>query len=167
MNRRLYFLIPDKSHALSVVLELTSHGVDLDHIHTLANKKVHLQGLPNAEHQNRDLGHRIEDLLWKGNLALFCLALASLMILPLTIGLTAWLLLPAGLMVATFMGGLLFSRVPNTHLDEFRDALAHGEILLIVDVPQKRVADIEDRVHHHHPEATVGGVGWESEVFGF
>jgi hypothetical protein len=167
MNRRLYFLIPDKSHALSVVLELTSHGVDLDHIHTLANKKVRLQGLPNAEHQNRDLGHRIEDLLWKGNLAMFCLALVSLLILPLIIGLTAWLLLPVGIMLATFIGGLLFSRVPNTHLDEFRDALAHGEILLMADVPQKHVANIEDRVHHHHPEATVGGVGWESEVFGF
>ena len=167
MNRRLYFLIPDKSHTLSVVLELTSHGIDLDHIHTLANKKVRLQGPPNAEHQNRDLGHRIEDLLWKGNLAMFCLALVSLLILPLIIGLTAWLLLPVGIMLATFMGGLLFSRVPNTHLDEFRDALAHGEILLMADVPQKRVANIEDRVHHHHPEATVGGVGWESEVFGF
>jgi hypothetical protein len=167
MNRRLYFLIPDKSHALSVVLELSSHGVDLDHIHTLANKKVRLQGLPNAEHQNRDLGHRIEDLLWKGNLAMFCLALVSLLILPLIIGLTAWLLLPVGIMLATFIGGLLFSRVPNTHLDEFRDALAHGKILLMADVPQKSVADIENRVHHHHPEATVGGVGWESEVFGF
>lgn len=167
MNRRLYFLIPDKSHALSIVFELTRHDIDPDHIHTLANRKVRLQGLPNAKHHNRDLGHRIKDLLWKGNLALFFLALVSLLVLPLTIGLTAWLLLPAAIMAATFLGGLLFSRVPNVHLDEFRDALAHGEILLMVDAPQQRVAEIENRVHHHHPEAAVGGVGWESEVFGF
>ena len=56
---------------------------------------------------------------------------------------------------------------PQQGLDEFRDALAHGDILLMVDLPQKRVADIEDRVHHHHPETTLGGVGWESEAFGF
>ena len=139
MNRRLYFLIPDKSHALSAVYELTRHGINLDHIHTLANKKVRLQSLPNAGHQFQDPGQRIEDLLWKTNLVIFGLALA----------------------------GLLFTRVPNVHLDEFRDALAHGEILLMVDVPQTRVAEIEELVHHHHPEATVGGVGWETEVFGF
>ena len=108
MNRKLYFLIPDKSHALSIVHELTSHGINLDHIHALANKKVRLQGLPNATHQNRDLSHRFEDLLWKGNLTLFCLALASLMVLPLTIGVTTWLLLPVGIMLASFFGGLLF-----------------------------------------------------------
>ena len=167
MNRRLYFLIPDKSHALSVVFELTSHGVDLDHIRALADRKVRLQGLPNARHQIQDPGHRIEGLLWKGNLVIFGLALGSLVILLFTRGLDAWLLIPVGIMLASFLGGLLFTRVPNVHLDEFRDALAHGEILLMVDIPQKYVADIEDRVHRHHPETTVGGVGWESEVFGF
>jgi hypothetical protein len=69
-------------------------------------------------------------------------------------------------MLATFLAGLLFTRVPNTHLDEFRDALAHGEILPMVDVPQTRVADLEDRVHHHHPETTVGGIGWGTGALG-
>ena len=57
-------------------------------------------------------------------------------------------------------------RIPNVHLDEFRDALAHGEILLMVDVAQQRVADIEDCVHHNHPETTIGGVGWGTEALG-
>jgi|GEM_PF-3763302 len=38
--------------------------------------------------------------------------------------------------------------------------MAHGEILLMVDVPETRVADIEGRVHRHHPEVAVGGIGW-------
>jgi hypothetical protein len=50
------------------------------------------------------------------------------------------------------------------HLGEFRDALAHGEVLLMVDVPRGRVSEVEDRVHRHHPEATVGGVGWSADM---
>ena len=167
MNRRLYFLMPDKAHALSVIYELTSNGIDVDHIHALADKKVRLKGLPNASwHQSHDTGHRVEDLLWKINLFVFGLALGSLATLLLSKGLNAWLLVPSGIMLVTFLVGLLFTRVPNTRLGEFRDALAHGEILLMVDVPQTRAADIEDRVRHHHPETTVGGVGWGTEALG-
>ena len=42
----------------------------------------------------------------------------------------------------------------------------HGEILLMVDVTEERVADIENLVHRHHPEATVGGVSWGTPAFG-
>jgi hypothetical protein len=40
--------------------------------------------------------------------------------------------------------------VPNTHLDEFRDELAHGEILLMIDTVESRV----------------GGFGWGTKAFG-
>ena len=56
--------------------------------------------------------------------------------------------------------------VPDVHLTEFTDALSHGEILLMVDVPASRVAEIEDFVHHRYPEAVVGGVSWTVEGFG-
>jgi hypothetical protein len=50
------------------------------------------------------------------------------------------------------------------YLTEFTDALSHGEVLLMIDVPAKRVAEIEDFVHHRYPEACVGGVGWSMGV---
>lgn len=62
------------------------------------------------------------------------------------------------------MAGFLFTDVHNVHLNEFREALQHGEILLMVDVPVRRVAEIEDLVYHRHPEVTVGGVGWASHL---
>ena len=65
---------------------------------------------------------------------------------------------PIVIMAANFLIGARFAHLPNTHLDEFRDALAHGETLLMVDVVEDRVAELEKRVHQHHPEATVGGV---------
>jgi hypothetical protein len=52
------------------------------------------------------------------------------------------------------------------HLTEFTDALAHGEILLMVDVSLHRVAEIENFVHRHHPEAAISGTSWTIDALG-
>jgi hypothetical protein len=68
-------------------------------------------------------------------------------------------------MLATFLTGVEFTRhIPNVHLSEFTDAIHHREILLMVDVPVAQVAQVEKRVHRHHPEAVAGGVGWHSDA---
>ena len=70
-------------------------------------------------------------------------------------------------MLITFIAGQHFvARIPDVHLTEFTDALAHGEILLMVDVPLYRVAEIETFVHQQHPEATVAGTSWTMDAFG-
>lgn len=167
MNRRLYFLIPDRTHALAVVEDLVKNGIDIQHMHAVADRRTRLDGLPHASRrQRRDSASRVENCLWNCNLASFGLAFVATLILPIFIGLSWWLLLPIGIMAANFFAGLHFISVPNTHLGEFRDALAHGEILLMVDVPEKQVAEVESEIHQHHPEATVGGVGWSTQAFG-
>ena len=85
----------------------------------------------------------------------FGLALGTLLTLGIVNGTSAWLLLPLGMMLASFLAGLRFTRLPNVHLDEFRDALSHGEILLMVDVPKKEVDEIRDIILEHHPEALI------------
>jgi hypothetical protein len=141
MKRRLYFLFPDVEKARRVVEDLTRAGIDQMHMHALAKEGVALPGLPGATSlQRADWGRRIERMLWGGNLTVFA-------------------------MLATFAAGATFApKVPNVHLEEFRDALAHGEVLLMVDVPRARVAEVEEQVHRHHPEATVGGVGWAADA---
>jgi hypothetical protein len=77
-----------------------------------------------------------------------------------------WSAVALFIMLATFIAGEQFVvHVPNVHLTEFTDALSHGEILLMVDVPKNRVAEIEHFVHHRYPEAVVGGVGWSIDAF--
>jgi hypothetical protein len=167
MDRRLYFLLPDAGHALAIVNELAQSGIEPERIHTLADSRVALGDLPKASiRQINDTARRVETVLWDGNLVVFGLALGVLATLLVSGHLSGWLLIPLGVMLASFLAGLGFTRLPNTHLDEFRNALAHGEILLMVDVAEARVADIENRVHHHHPEAAVGGVGWATRAFG-
>lgn len=162
MNRRLYFLLPDTGHARRVVSDLQAAGIERRYIHAISGRGVDLQGLPVATQQQRaDLAARIERYLWRGNLGIFFIALLALLTLAMLQVSGYWLLLPAGIMLLAFSAGLQFvTHVPDVHLAEFRDALRHREILLMIDVPVSQVARVEELVHRHHPEAIVGGVGW-------
>jgi len=162
MKRRLYFLLPDESHARVVLSELQASGVDRRFMHAIAGQGADLQGLPAATKQQRaDVAARIEKYLWDGNLGIFFIAFLALLVLVALQFNGYWLLLPAGIMLVAFIVGLEFvTHVPNVHLEEFRDALQHREILLLIDVPVTQVARVEELVHRHHPEAVAGGVGW-------
>ena len=167
MRRRLYFLLPDREHARSVVDELTLEGISVRNMHTHGARGTPLDGLPVASpRQANDAAGHLENFLWNANLLSFFVAFAIFIILAFTTGANLWLFAPAIIMAANFLIGVRFMRLPNTHLNEFRDALAHGEILLMVDVTEERVADVENLVHHHHPEAAVGGVSWGTHAFG-
>lgn len=167
MTRRLYFLLPDEERALAVVRDLEADGVARERIHAIPGKGVTLTQLPEATPKQRaDALGRGERIAWYGNIALFGIATLGL-VLALAYARPGWASLAAAVMVASFVAGALFAlRVPDTHLDEFRDALAHGNVLLLVDVPRERVAAIESLVEHRHPSATPGGVGWTLDVAG-
>lgn len=166
MKRRLYFLLPDTEHARAVVSELEARGVERNFMHAIAGRGGDVNGLPVASRmQCDDLGARIEQYLWGGNLALFFLALIALVVLALLPLPWWWLLLPAGIMLATFLTGLEFvMHTPNVHLAEFQSAMRHREILLMIDVPARQVAEVEEMVHRRHPEAIAGGVGWSVDA---
>ncbi|MEW6330365.1 MAG: hypothetical protein AB1560_02790 [Pseudomonadota bacterium] len=163
--RRLYFIVPDESQAANLVDDLQAAGVDRRHIHAIAGKGATLEKLPAAnEHQRRDAVWRLQKILWLGNLALFTLGSIGLIVSVLQ-GSLAGAILSFVAMALTLAAGALFAiRVPDTHLDEFRGVLAHPEVLLMVDVPKRRVAEIEELVSRRHPEATAGGTGWTIEA---
>lgn len=162
MKRRLYFLLPDVAHARAVVAELTASGIRYNAMHVVARPGLDMADLPVAtSRETVDLGGRLETLLWDGNLAVFFIALLVLVGLLLLQIHWAWLLIPAVIMLGTFAAGLVFTaRIPNVHLSEFTDAIHHGELLLMIDVPVRHVSYVESLVHRHHPEAVTGGVGW-------
>ena len=162
MNQRLYFLLPDREHAAAVVNELIAGGFDENSLHTLAGKGLSSHGLPrSSDRQRNDFAGLLEFWGWRSNLALFFLsALALVYMIFFNAGL--WMFVPAVLMVVSFLLGERFTHLPNTHLSEFRDALRHGEILLMVDTPAGRVGEVEHRVHGRHPEAIAGGASWNT-----
>lgn len=168
MKRRLYFLLPDTEHAKSVVDELERYGIERHFMHTIAGEGGDLNGLPVAsKNQKMDFAARIERFLWGGNLALFFTSLFALFVVLLLGVEWYWLFLPVGLMLTSFMMGLEFAtHVPNVHLADFRDAMRHCEILLMIDVPLWRIARVEKLVRKYHPEAVSGGVGWCVDAIG-
>lgn len=163
--RRLYFIVPDESRAINVVSDLEAAGVDRQHIHAIAGKGAAMEKLPAAsERQRHDTGWHLQRTLWTGNLALFAVAAAAL-IVSLLRDSAASAFLSIAVMMLSFIAGFLFAtRVPDTHLDEFRGVLAHPEVLLMVDVPKNRLAEIEELISRRHPEATAGGTGWTIEA---
>lgn len=166
MLRRLFFLFPDAAHAQHVVDELVDRGVHIRHIHAIANG-VDLGSLPQAtERQKKDVKFRLEWFVWNTNLLLFAAALIVLFT-SLIFGWFIWAMLALLVMLLTFYTGEQFAvKVPDVQLSEFTDALSHGEVLLMIDVPKNKVAEIEGLVHRRHPEASVGGVGWTMNAFG-
>jgi hypothetical protein len=60
----------------------------------------------------------------------------------------------------TFINGYFWARVPDTHLSEFRAAMSHGEILLMIDVAEQDLANVETNFHRHHPGAIECGTSW-------
>ena len=166
MERRLYFLLPDVAHARAVLAKLETSGIESKYTHVIAAKEIDLEDLPLASpNQRMDLGARLETIFWDGNLVLFFLALVALTILTLMNVSGFWLLVPAIIMLSTFIVGIGFTKyIPNVHLSEFADALRHKEILLMIDVPVGQVARVEKLIHHNHPEAVAGGVGWHIEA---
>lgn len=166
MLRRLYFLFPDEPHAQRAVDDLISLDISERRIHAIA-KNVALKTLPPATHrQKNDTAFRIEWFLWTANLVVFSLAVIAFVIALIDVAFI-WAIIAFGVMAASFIAGEYFVvHVPDVHLSAFADALSHGEILLMIDVPKSHVAEIERFIHHKYPVAVVGGVSWSVDAFG-
>lgn len=165
MLRRLYFVLPSTSSTTNILAELQQAGIEPRHLAVASRtpEKIHIQGLRTRDAVH-DRGDQIEHALWNLNLLLFGIAALTFISQLLMQGLTAWLLVPLTVMAATFIAGLRFTHIPNTHLHEFADALHHGELVLMADVEPAQVASIEELVRQHHPDAAVGGIGWSSDL---
>jgi len=164
MLRRLFFLFPDESHAQKAVNHLLEMDVTERHIHAIAHG-VELKTLPEATNrQKNDTAFKVENFLWHLNLLVFIVAVLALV--PSLFISDLMIVASLSVMLITFILGEQFVvKVPDVHLTEFTAALSHGEVLLMIDVPNRRVSEIEDYVRHNYPEAIIGGVGWSLDAF--
>jgi hypothetical protein len=159
--RRLYFLMPDITVTHNLVNELLLSHVEERYIHVIAKEGTPMEDLPEASLlQKSDFVPAIEKGLTVGAIT------------GIVCGLVAMTFPPAGLVIgggAVFaigaagagVGGLMSSMVgiglPNSRLKKFEDAVNQGEVLVLVDVERLRVAEIEELVQKHHPEADIEG----------
>jgi hypothetical protein len=159
MNRRLYFLLPDVAHTLKVVNELQQSSIKM-RLHIKAGKGIERSLLPTElQDIHRDTEHLMGRVLWHTNLTVFFIALL-VFIVALFMQWYVTAAIMVGIMIATFLMGLMDSMLPDVQLSEFDHALSHREILLMIDTSCSYVHKVEQLVHRHHPEAVVGGVSW-------
>ena len=167
MQRRLYFVFPDAQQTSHAVADLQRAGVTRNHMHTVARDGTDIASLPMAtSNQKNDMAWRIEGYAWRADLVIFSAALCGFLV-ALYSGFVSWALIALAVMIVSFVTGMLFvTRVPDTHLDEFHGALAHGEVLLMVDVPRARMEEIETLMARRHPAAVAGGSSWTIDGLG-
>ena len=160
MWRRLYLHLPEREQARQLSIELERAGINRKQIHALSRDGGELSDLPQATAaQQSDRVWFWEQLYWNGNLALFAVALLGFAV-ALFSGSLPWLLLTSGVMLFTFLGGNYFaSQIPHAHLNEMREPLQHGEVVLLVDLPAQQLPRAE-AIARRHPEAGGHVVGW-------
>jgi hypothetical protein len=161
MKRRLYYLFPDAPHAKTLQQELSALAIPQLSVHAVVknetkfSEKTDIHALAES-----DRDYFLEWVLWRINLAVFLLALLTF-IGMLVLSPSVYVVLPLLLMVISIVAGAVFSlRMPNVHWGEFAPAIRHGEILMMVDVPQTEMAKVDHYIHRSHPEAVSGGVCW-------
>lgn len=161
MRRRLYFLLPDIASARATLNELLLARIEVGHVHLLARRDMLPDDLPAANVlQKTDVVHGARLGILLGGLAgacaggLFVLFPPTGSILPLgTILFTALF----GAVFGAWAASLVGASVPNTQLRRFQPEIERGRVLMMVDVPMRRVEEITDLVARRHPEAQSGG----------
>jgi hypothetical protein len=158
--KRLFFLVPDVATCRRIVGELEEFGISERHVHVMGGHSTPLGGLHEASFlQKSEFSHGIAVGLGVGGLAglLGGLLVASFPPADLQLGgaaLLATTLTGAG--AGALVSALVAKDIPNHKLRAFEKAIAAGELLLLVDVPRRRVDAVTGLIKLHHPEAKIG-----------
>lgn len=161
--RRLYFLIPGVDSAKKIVDELLLARIEERHIHIAAADHHALTeaNLPEANLlQESDFIPAVERGLAIGGATGALAGIAAVVIPGVGLALGGGAILGIGLAgagVGAWLSSMIGISAPSSRLKDFEDAIASGELLMMVDVPKGRVDEITELVQQHHPEAEVEG----------
>ena len=160
MKRRLYFVLPDLSSAKQIVNDLLLARIEDRNMHFHAKDGVSLEGLHQANLlQTSDIVHGAESGLVVGGVAGVMAGIAVMMFPPTGVSMQLVTILITAILGSVFgvwVSSMIASSVPNSRLREFEQDIEAGKILLMVDIPSMRVAEIRELFAKRHPEA-IGG----------
>jgi len=161
MRRRLYFLLPDVDAAKRTANDLLLARINDRDMHVLARRGTDLGELREASAlQKTDLVHGAEVGLVAGGIVGIVIGLlavfnpAGLSLQLVTVLLTCL----GGALFGTWVGSLVGASVPNSRLRKFAAEIDAGQVLMMVDLPLRRIEEVRSLVHRRHPEASGGSV---------
>lgn len=160
MKRRLYFVLPDLASAKQIVNDLLLARIEDRHMHFHAKDGVSLDGLHQATlFQTSDIVHGAESGLVVGGVAGVMAGIAVMLFPPTGVSMQLVTVLISAVLGSVFgvwVSSMIASSVPNSRLRQYERDIEAGNILLMVDVPSSRVAEIRELFTMRHPEATGG-----------
>lgn len=169
MRHRLFYLLPDLASAQRAQDELLLKRIEHKYIHFLSNAGKLPDDMREATiFQKTDVVHGAESGLLLGALLGFAFGM-WLVYYPLDT-----MSAKAAIVVITALGGMLFggwaasmaaAAIPNSRLKAFYPEIESGKILLIVDVPARRIQEIETVMAERHPETRFKGEDSHIPVF--
>ena len=161
MRRRLYFTLPDTASARAMLDEMLLARIEIKHIHFLGRRGTLPDDLPEANVlQKTDVVHGAQLGMVIGGVAGILGGLLLVLFPPQGMTLRLVTVLLAALFGALFgawASSMAASAVPNSRLKAFHPEIERGKVLMMVDVPMRRVQEITDLVARRHPEAVSGG----------
>ena len=153
---RLYITCPDLVHTQRAVNSLLLKRIDIQHLGVIAKEGTPLGDLPSAPLSIRS---DIKRSLMIGAVIGGWLGVGAGIFLhyQLNMPLSGYMILTTlvGALFGSWAASMIGMMAPNTELEPFCPALDKGKMLLIVDVPMTRVAEIKAVMGTRHPEAIV------------
>jgi hypothetical protein len=167
MTKRLCFLLPDVKRTRIVIERLRAAGIGEANMMVVAKDGTPLDDLPEADVERTDFYPNLERGLAAGGVIGAIAGLIVLRFSPLGLilggaAIPFFTLFGAG--VSGFMGALGGASFASSRLTQFEDAVARGEILVVVTTAKDKVREIETLVKEAHAEAEFVGMEPHSPV---
>lgn len=161
MRRRLYFVLPDVDSARTMLNDMLLARIEVRHVHYLARRDSLPADLPEASVlQKTDIVHGAQLGVFIGAIVGAIAGGLVLMFPPSGVTLklvTVLIVSVGGALFGAWASSMVASAVPNSRLRAFAPEIEAGKVLMMVDVPMRRVAEIREIVANRHPEALPRG----------
>lgn len=170
MRHRIYYLLPNLDSARKVLDDLLLSRIELRHIHFLSSRQQLPPDLPEANIlQKTDIVHGAGSGMIAGGL--LGMALGAVIVFYFgfaeasTEAMVVVIAALTGVLFGAWAASLVAAALPNTRLAAFYPELDKGRILLMADVPARRVSEIEGILRERHPEMHFAGEESHMPVF--
>lgn len=159
MKQRLKFLVPSLESCRAICAEVEGTGVSDATTRVIASQRYDISDFRQATLlQRSDLAWGIEWGLAIGGLAGLGGSLLAHYFPPaeLHIGWGAMALTTAiGAGAGALISGMVAKEVPNHEFEAFQSQIDQGDILMLIDVPTRKVREVVAMILNHHPEAHI------------
>ena len=159
MRHRLYFLMPDVDSCRRTLNDMLLSRIEHRHVHFLTDVMPLPPDLREATVlQKTDLVHGGKAGMVVGGACGFLFGYGLIIFFDLPLQVLAIASATAcGVLFGGWTASMAAAALPNSCLKTFYPKLKEGKILMIVDVPARRVGEIEKTLIERHPEMQFGG----------